>query len=183
MTTYLDKAYEDVVAIESLSEHFAQNASIICYHAQQSIEKQLKHAMKTVIPEYADDGKWPPRTHDIGLLMSRLIASGAFEADEDSMRAASMLTSFEARARYPMGDTFAGEDAVEAVALHNRIADLLEEAGLPSIGIDMSEQRNLAALTGYGEPDAIQDTAEACGFEPFENRSSDPTERQGPDTP
>ena len=147
MTTFIDKAREDIIAIESLAPYFEANAAIICYHCQQSIEKQLKHVMSTHIEEYKAPNGYPPRTHDLNLLISRLHTHSIITPTPDILKSASELTSFEAGSRYPMDREFTEEDAISAIDDHQILTDMLQRAKLPFVQLDIAGRQNLSDKT------------------------------------
>ena len=139
MLSHLDMAAKDVIGVESLSARIAENSNLVCYLSQQSIEKQIKHALATRVPTYADTGRTPPFTHKLPELLCELEGSGLIALDDGIIAAAGRLTSFEAASRYPYDEEVTAFDARVAMNDHNHIANLLCDSGLECILIDIEE--------------------------------------------
>ena len=62
LASWLDKAGEDLLAVDVLLPHAARLHAVVCFHCQQAAEKLLK-AVHVAL------GLRPPRTHDLTLLL------------------------------------------------------------------------------------------------------------------
>ena len=167
MLSYLDMAVKDVIGVESLSARIAENSNLVCYLSQQSIEKQIKHALATRVAAYADTGRTPPFTHRLPELLCELEDSGLVSLDNDVITAAERLTSFEAVARYPYDEEITAFDARVAIGDHNYLANALRENGLECILIDIEECPLLKELDRETEvlSEALANPAEEPGGE------------------
>nr|VFJ91333.1 MAG: HEPN domain-containing protein [Candidatus Kentron sp. H]VFJ93958.1 MAG: HEPN domain-containing protein [Candidatus Kentron sp. H]VFJ99171.1 MAG: HEPN domain-containing protein [Candidatus Kentron sp. H] len=81
--------------------------TIICFHAQQCVEKYLKAIL-------VDHSLHVPKTHDIEEIVRLLPASLSFNPTAAQMR---HLTSFAVDFRYPGGDVTGKVDAEEIMAI------------------------------------------------------------------
>ncbi len=83
-------AQDDRAAAEALLD-LAVSDTIVCFHAQQAVEKALKAAL-------AAAGASFPRTHNIGLLLQLCEDSGA--APPPDLAEADLLTPYAVAGRY-----------------------------------------------------------------------------------
>ena len=129
---WLRKAEKDLKAAERLLDEPDYSA----FHSQQAAEKALK-----AILVFA--GVQPPRTHNIGVLISRLSEMGLVT---ESIESARILTDYAVRARYPdFEDEVTEEEALEALSLARRVVEWARRV-LREKGVDCREPRPDASL-------------------------------------
>ena len=105
---WVAKAAEDREALEVLAAAAPCLRSAACYHAQQCAEK----ALKAVLVRYDDV---PPRTHDLGVLLTRLTA---FLPDlPPEVLSVVSLTEYATLARYPGAEAPGEKDVAAALRL------------------------------------------------------------------
>lgn len=105
---WIAKAEEDA-AVAERERRIRKNAApgVVCYHAQQCIEKYLKAVLQ-------DQGRPIPKIHDLAILFDLCdFQHLSLAIDRDGLI---RLTRFATRFRYP-GESAMPEDAREAVAL------------------------------------------------------------------
>ena len=105
---WIAKAEEDA-AVAERERRVRRNAapSVVCYHAQQCIEKYLKAVLQ-------DQGCQIPKIHDLTILFGLCdFQHFAIAIDREGLI---RLTRFATRFRYP-GESAMAEDAREAVTL------------------------------------------------------------------
>ncbi|MBI2302246.1 MAG: HEPN domain-containing protein [Armatimonadetes bacterium] len=116
--TWLAKADEDLlVATHSLGLGARCPTAVVCYHAQQCVEKSIKAFL-------VDQGTPFPYVHDIGLLHGLVALSDRFSLSSHDERE---LTLSATAMRYPGGGTPSLAEAEAAVETARRVrADLAQ---------------------------------------------------------
>jgi len=95
------------------------------FHSQQAAEKALK---SLIIAK----GQHPPRTHNIGALLSALEKMGE---DTGDVEQAKILTDYAVEARYPdFEEEISREEAVEALELARKVVGWARER-LEALGV------------------------------------------------
>lgn len=118
-TGFMYAASKDVAAVEALAAAgLIDHCEAICFHCQQAAEKMVKCI-------YMEHGKVPPKTHDVGDLLSNAIDEGWVKATPDAIQAAIDLTIYAVAARYETTPDISGGEARKAIQDCNRIADML----------------------------------------------------------
>lgn len=111
---WVEKAEHSIMAAHSLFEHGEDSlVDIVCFHAQQGVEKYLKAIL-------VQAGIPVPKTHDIEKIVALLPSEIKIGLSLEEMRT---LTSYAVEYRYPGHEPLALPDAKEAVDLANRIRD------------------------------------------------------------
>jgi len=115
---WIKKAEEDWEALMRLrSGKISEIADIITFHSQQCAEKYLKALIQK-------NGKEPPRTHHLSILLDELISD---YPELESLRVScESLTPYSVNFRYP-GEESSKEDAVEAIKLSRKIRKVIRE--------------------------------------------------------
>lgn len=122
VSEWLEKAFEDFLVVDSIAGKSWAYAQI-CYHSQQAAEKYLK-AILVLYGDSPDDHSF--RSHSISGLIDRLSRFVDIDVSDDIAISARLLTSFEARSRYPGGMLMAS-DAIRAVEAYNDIIKSLQD--------------------------------------------------------
>ncbi|MDP2983006.1 MAG: HEPN domain-containing protein [Candidatus Latescibacter sp.] len=121
---WVKKAEQDMqAAVHMLSLGVVATTDIVCFHAQQCIEKYLKSVLVlNQIPV--------PKTHDIEQILSLIPDSDRFPMTTSEMRT---MTAYAVDTRYPASEEISLEDARKAVALAERIRNAVREILPPEI--------------------------------------------------
>lgn len=131
---FMYAASKDVLAVEALARAgLTDHCEAIAFHCQQAAEKMVKN----VFPE---NGQVPPKSHDVGDLLSTGIAAGWFKADEDAIQAAIDLSLYAVAARYESSPDISEGEARKAIRDCNLVSRMLEANGLESITIDVTSR-------------------------------------------
>lgn len=121
---WVEKAEHDLhTAVHMLALGGAAPTDIVCFHAQQCIEKYLKSVLVLYqIPV--------PKTHDIEKVHSLIPDRDRFTMTADEMRT---MTAYATDTRYPAFEEISLEDARKAVALAERIRNAVRKILPPEI--------------------------------------------------
>jgi HEPN domain-containing protein len=93
LASWLQKAREDVEAVQTLSMHAPHLENVICFHCQQAAEKLLK-ALAVALDRPV------PHTHDLDVLVTELLP--VFPALLELRNAATLLKAHAVLPRYPV---------------------------------------------------------------------------------
>lgn len=144
--TFLDCARGDVEALRKLVvDGNLSPAGPIAFHAQQAIEKTIKHALETHEIEV-------PHVHPVGSLLDLARAEGLVDEVPQAIReAAAHLTRAEAKSRYPDDFDIGPRYALDAIVNYDAIVAFLGERGFEVVesGVDVDALR--AAATSGGD--------------------------------
>lgn len=115
---WIAKADEDLTAAERLIALDASLSAVVCFHAQQAVEKLLKALLVSASVRFA-------RTHDVVQLLPGDLAPPIPLAD------LAPLNRYAIEARYPIGEEpISGEEARAAIAVSRRVrAAVLQVVG------------------------------------------------------
>lgn len=114
---WVRKAEEDRVAYQALSG-LGKGAPlpVVCFHAQQSVEKYLKALLSARGVEFPIGGR---KGHDLGELVKRVPPGEAVPLSEDEQ---ATLSAYAVDVRYPEVETaVSAEQAAAAVALAEKV--------------------------------------------------------------
>lgn len=118
-TGFMYAASKDVLAVEALAAAgLSDHCEAIAFHCQQAAEKMVKGV-------YLEQGKVPPKAHDVGDLLSTAIDEGWLKASPEAIQAAIDLTIYAVAARYETSPDISEGEARKAILDCNRIADML----------------------------------------------------------
>ena len=107
---FIRKAESDKIVCEQLDAVTAKKqCAVICYHAQQMVEKIIKALLKTAHPNMAIQ-----RTHDIGFLLEQI--ADVCDVPDEMMGWAEKLTTYESYTRYELAESI--DEAESKVALY-----------------------------------------------------------------
>lgn len=149
-TGFMYAASKDASAVEALAAAgLADHCEAISFHCQQAAEKMLKCV-------YMEQGKVPPKTHDVGDLLASAIDEGWLKAKPEAIQAAIDLTIYAVAARYETSPDISEGEARKAIIDCNRIADMLGSNDYECIRIDLPGEP-----AEKEEPASIQDQEEA----------------------
>lgn len=118
---FMYAASKDAAAVEALAAAgLADHCEAITFHCQQAAEKMVKNL-------FPENGLVPPKSHDVGDLLSTAINSGWIEASSESIQAAIDLTIYAVAARYETSPDISEGEARKAVLDCNRVAEMLAD--------------------------------------------------------
>ena len=93
-TGFMYAASKDALAVNALVQASIQDHSeAIAFHCQQAAEKMVKAV-------FTENGQVPPKSHDIGDLLSTAIEQAWLKASQPAIQAAIDLTLYAVAARY-----------------------------------------------------------------------------------
>lgn len=145
---FMYAASKDVLAVEALAQAgLADHCEAIAFHCQQAAEKMVKN----VFPE---NGQVPPKSHDVGDLLSTGISAGWFKAGEDAIQAAIDLSLYAVAARYESSPDISEGEARKAIRDCNLVARMLAANELESIEIGVADKKSVSAEPDAGEIDS-----------------------------
>lgn len=121
-TGYLYAASRDAMAIETMLGNLADCTEAIAFHSHQVAEKNLKATLHM-------GGYVPPRTHALDELLGLAQQHGLLKPTPEEIAAATDLTEYAVAARYKTAPDILEGEALEAIALSNMIADMIERCG------------------------------------------------------
>lgn len=128
-TGFMYAASKDASAVEALAAAgLADHCEAIAFHCQQAAEKMVK----ALFPE---NGLVPPKSHDVGDLLSTAIESGWLKASSESIQAAIDLTLYAVAARYETSPDISEGEARKAILDCNCIAAMLAQNGCEAVTI------------------------------------------------
>ena len=117
---WIEKAKEDIKAAKLLLDSSANLNSIVCFHAQQAVEKALKAFLTKA-------GVRTGRTHDIGFLL-RLCEEQDEEFRNLPTEELSRLSFYAVQIRYPENYyTPSREEAKKAVDIAEKLISFVEK--------------------------------------------------------
>ena len=119
---WLDKSQEDLEAALILLNSGKGLEDIVCFHAQQAVEKLLKAFL-------ISKGISPPKTHDIDLLYELCVEAGCDFSDlEYTRREIATLSLYAVEVRYPDGVIKPSpEKALRAVKMAMALKELVRK--------------------------------------------------------
>ena len=132
-TGLLYAASKDVLAIEALAAaSLSDHCEAISFHSQQAAEKMVKNI-------FLENGHVPPKSHDVGDLLSKAISEKWISATPEAIQAAIDLTLYAVAARYETTPDISLGEASKAIKDCNVVAKMLRDNGYESISIHEQE--------------------------------------------
>ena len=116
---WIDKADEDLTAAKRLIALDASLSAVVCFHAQQAVEKLLKALLVFAGVPFA-------RTHDVIQLVQLLPGD---LVPPIALADLAPLNRYAVEARYPIGEEpISGEEAQAAIAVSRRVREAVLQA-------------------------------------------------------
>ena len=115
---WVKKAEHDIqAAVYLLALGSITPTDVVCFHAQQCVEKYLKSVLALYqIPV--------PKTHDIEKILNLIPDNDRFPMTTNEMRA---MTAYATDTRYPAFEEISLDDARKAVAIAERVRQAVRE--------------------------------------------------------
>ncbi|HIY83788.1 HEPN domain-containing protein [Rubneribacter sp.] len=139
-TGFMYAASKDALAVNALVQASIQDHSeAIAFHCQQAAEKMVKAV-------FTENGQVPPKSHDIGDLLSTAIEQAWLKASQPAIQAAIDLTLYAVAARYETTPDISIGEATKAIKDCNFVATMLADNGYEYVTVHTEDAPEANAL-------------------------------------
>ena len=131
--SFRQKAYQDALTVEILSQDADVVSEAIVFHAHRAVQNMLWNIFEENEMEIID-------TQDLAFLLQYAVDNRWIYIIDDEMRCAVLLTQYAAAARYTDNADIERDEALNAIDLSNRLASAVAYNCLPSFAIKTARE-------------------------------------------